>query len=319
MGDGLLLDNDVAILRQFIVGSLDPQFGTNEFQRADVAPVSTLGDGFLTAGDAIQARRYVAGLDIKTGGGGATEPSGGSLGMVGGAFGDSLQASDSRWLRVLGSTGSAGGQVTVAVEMMPMGNETASSFTLYFDPTLLSNPVVTAASGLPADTVLTVNTNAQANGRIMMLIDSSDILGSATNLKQLIKITFDISQAAPLGSTEISFGNWPTLSTISDPFGNLLASGFNSGLVTIAEPSTDVNGRVLTPSGLGLRNASVTMFDAMGIPRTVPTSSLGYFNFTDVPLGQTVTVFVHSRRYRFVSQSVHVINGLAEMEFIGVE
>lgn len=319
MGDGLLLANDMTVLRQFIVGILAPDFGTNEFQRADVAPVETLGDGMLTAGDTVQARRYVAGLDPKTGGGGATGPSGASLGAIGGFFGDSLQASDSRWMRVLGSTGSAGEQVTVTVEMMPMGDETATSFTLYFDPTLLSNPVATLPQGLPVDTILTVNTNEQANGRIMFLIDSSNVLGSATYLNRLVDITFDIVENAPLGNTEISFGNWPTLSTVSDPFGNLLASGFNSGLVTIAEPSIDLNGRVMTPSGLGLRNASVTMFDASGTPRTVPTSSLGYFSFADVPTGQTVMVFVNSRRYRFESQQVNVTNGLAELHFVGLE
>ncbi len=207
----------------------------------------------------------------------------------------------------------------MSIELMPMGNENASSFTLYFDPTLLSNPVATLASELPIDTVLTVNTSQQSNGRIMLLVDAGETFGGATNLKQLVNITFDISEDAPMGGTEISFGNWPTLSTISDPFGNLLASGFNSGLVTIAEPSTDVNGRVLTPAGLGLRNASVTMYDAVGTPRTVPTSSLGYFTFTGVPLGQTVTVFVHSRRYRFESQTVNVTDGIAELEFNGLE
>ena len=306
-------------MRSFIVGALDPEAGTNEFQRADVAPFGSLGDGMLTAGDTVQARRYVAGLEPKIGGGGAEGLSELSLGALGGSLWDSQLDGSSRWLRVAGASGSPGGQVTISIEMMPMGNETASSFTLYYDPVLLSNPTAALPTGLPADTVLTINSSEQSNGRVMLLVDSADVLGAATQIKKIVNITFDIAQSAPYGQTEVSFGNWPTLSTISDPFGNLVSTGFTSGLVTIAEPSVDVNGRVLTPGGLGLRNAQVTLTDPSGTSRTTPTSSLGFFSFPSVTIGQTVRVRVNSRRYRFEEQFVTIANGMAEMQFVGIE
>ena len=306
-------------MRNFIVGNLVPEPGTNEFQRADVAPLGSLGDGMLTAGDTIQARRYVAGLDPKIGGGGSAGLSEFSLGSLGGGIWDSELDGSSRWLRVAGASGAPGGKVTIAVELMPMGDETASSFTLYFDPVLLSNPVAAIPDGLPLDSVLTVNTSQQSNGRVMLLLDSEDVIGTATQLKKVVNITFDIAPSAPLGQTEVSFGNWPTLSTISDPFGNLVATGFTSGLVTIGAPSTEVNGRVLTPSGLGLRNAQVTLIEASGAMRTTPTSSLGFFSFSGVNIGQTVKVRVNSRRYRFEEQNVSVANGMPALQFLGLE
>ncbi len=318
-GDGLLLFNDISLVRQFIVGSLIPDSSFNEFQRADIAPLGTLGDGLLTAGDTIQARRYVAGLDPKIAGGGSAGLSESTLGAIGGTYWEAELDGNSRWLRVTNGFGSPGGQVTVGVELMPMGNEMASSFTLYFDQSLLSNPVATVGSGLPTDTVLTVNTSQQANGRVMLLLDSADILGSATELKRVVNITFNIAPNAAFGDTEVSFGNWPTVSSISDQFGNLVATGFNSGLVTIGQPSTDVNGRVVTPTGQGLRNAQVTITKADGTTRTTPTSSLGFFSFAGIELGQTITVRVNSRRYRFDPQTVGVSSNMAALQFVGLE
>jgi hypothetical protein len=62
------------------VAGLDAAQSGPEFQRADVAPRSTLGDGDLTAGDLGQQRRYIAGLDPLTGAGGPQAMAGGGLG-----------------------------------------------------------------------------------------------------------------------------------------------------------------------------------------------------------------------------------------------
>ena len=73
-GDGNLLSNDVTLARQFVVGLLIPTEGSNEFQRADTAPLATRGDGVLTAGDVTQIRRYAAGIDAANPAAGPTGP-----------------------------------------------------------------------------------------------------------------------------------------------------------------------------------------------------------------------------------------------------
>ena len=54
------------------MGLLVPTDGSNEFQRADTAPLATRGDGILTAGDVTQIRRYVAGIDAANSAAGPT-------------------------------------------------------------------------------------------------------------------------------------------------------------------------------------------------------------------------------------------------------
>jgi hypothetical protein len=79
----------------------------------------------------------------------------------------------------------------------------------------------------------------------------------------------------------------------------------------------EVSGRILTPDGRGLRNASVSMVDANGITRTVTSSSFGYYRLDDVEAGGTYIVRVVSRRYRFTSRVIQVFDTLSEIDFVG--
>ena len=88
-----------------------------------------------------------------------------------------------------------------------------------------------------------------------------------------------------------------------------------------ATPGTDVavSGRVLTPDGRGLRNATVSITDANNTTRTAITSSFGNYIFTGVQTGNSYPISVSSKRYRFASRIV-VVNGvLTDVDFVGLE
>lgn len=80
-----------------------------------------------------------------------------------------------------------------------------------------------------------------------------------------------------------------------------------------------VSGRVLTPDGRGLRNATVTIIDSEGTRRSATTSSFGYYSFEDVEVGQSYVIGVSSRRYRFASRLVNVFDTLTGVDFVGQE
>lgn len=80
-----------------------------------------------------------------------------------------------------------------------------------------------------------------------------------------------------------------------------------------------VSGRVSTPTGLGLRNAQVTLTDPAGVKRVATTSSFGLYSFPDVPLNQTYFISVNSKRYRFTTQTVLVSQALTTVDFTGQE
>ena len=80
-----------------------------------------------------------------------------------------------------------------------------------------------------------------------------------------------------------------------------------------------VTGRVLTASGLGLRNAVVSLTDSNGVRRAATTSSFGVFLFENVGIAQVYTIGVSSKRYRFATRSLIVAADLANVDFVGLE
>ena len=84
-------------------------------------------------------------------------------------------------------------------------------------------------------------------------------------------------------------------------------------------PFAALNGRVFTPDNRGLRNAAVSVINTAGVKRTVLTNSFGIFSFDGVATGETYTITVSSKRYRFAAQSVQVSNNLVVPDFVGVE
>ncbi|MEJ7622475.1 MAG: carboxypeptidase-like regulatory domain-containing protein [Pyrinomonadaceae bacterium] len=80
-----------------------------------------------------------------------------------------------------------------------------------------------------------------------------------------------------------------------------------------------MSGTVRTPDGRGLRNASVVLTNSQGLPRMVTTSSFGSYSFDDLLIGETYTVRVDSRRYRFAQRSVSLSGDLSNVDFVGLE
>ncbi|MFT3745368.1 MAG: cytochrome c peroxidase [Pyrinomonadaceae bacterium] len=86
-----------------------------------------------------------------------------------------------------------------------------------------------------------------------------------------------------------------------------------------ATPNISISGRVLTPEGTGLRNATVSLTDSSGSVRRVTTSSFGIYTFEDVPAGASYIASVASKRYRFAPQALTPTANLANIDFLGLQ
>jgi hypothetical protein len=90
--------------------------------------------------------------------------------------------------------------------------------------------------------------------------------------------------------------------------------------VTITDsPNFSISGRVLTPGGQGLRNAVVLLVDSNGARRTATTSSFGTYQFEGVLGGQSVTISISSKRYRFTPRVLPLSTDIIALDFIGLE
>lgn len=104
-----------------------------------------------------------------------------------------------------------------------------------------------------------------------------------------------------------------------DSAGELYLIGQGGTIERIVRASVTVSGQVFTSGGQGLRNAVVSITDAGGVRRQIPTSSLGFYSFDEVQTGQTYTISVNSRRYRFEPKTLNISNQLTNVDFTGLE
>lgn len=83
--------------------------------------------------------------------------------------------------------------------------------------------------------------------------------------------------------------------------------------------SITLAGRVTGPTGLALRNVTVTLVDSRGNRRSVTTSSFGSFTFLDVIPGESYFMTVASKRYRFTPRSLQSTSSLVNVDFAALE
>lgn len=104
-----------------------------------------------------------------------------------------------------------------------------------------------------------------------------------------------------------------------DESGELYVIGENGTIQRVARAEVSITGRVFTPNGQGLRNAVVNLTDSTGQRRSATTSSFGVYQFDAVATGQTYTLGVSSKRYRFAPRIQDVSGQLTDIDFTGLE
>ena len=314
-GDTFIDADDIQQIRLFSVGIGLP-YQSNEFQRADNSPRSSSGDGFVDADDVEQARRYAVGTDLKQPAGGPTTESGSSQ-SNGASFNGSKRSIGvinnllaPPALRVENASSAAGQQVVVNIRADTAGNEAGYTFSLMYDNTKLTNPVVGTASADGGNVVANTMTAGQIGFSVTSF--SGGTIDAGTN-QLLVSITFTVVAGTAAGTTPVTFTDTPSRRKASgtDPNMPIPQPSYTPGMVTITAGPTAasvvVAGRVVTQTGRGIRNVIITMTDSNGNTRTATTSSFGYYRFADVAAGESYTFEVRAKRYRF-TESAQVRN-----------
>jgi hypothetical protein len=206
------------------VARLDYPTNAAEFQQADCAPRSTLGNGAITATDWVQAGRYAAGLDPLTPAGGPTSE------LVVAPAGPSA----SRLITLSGSPFMPGQTGAVGINLASQGNENALSFSLSFNP---AEVAFTGASlgGGAGGAILYVNTNQIASGRIGFALALGTGGTFAAGTRELVQSSFHILPGTT-GSFALTFGNLPVQREVSDASATALPVSFVNSALAINSP-----------------------------------------------------------------------------------
>lgn len=320
-GNGIIESGDVVRIQNLLSGAATLNTATNEFQRADSAPVRTQGDGVLDSGDVIQAQRYLQNSDTKQNAGGPTAAGGGGGIADGGrksAKGIAAPAATAitRAVSVQSRNATRGSTVDVAILIDANGDEAGYSFTLNYDDTVLMNPslVSTKTGGSPSF-------NFGVSGRISGGVSFFGGPVPAGTGQTLVVFRFTVAPNAAFGASSVFFNDNPTVRSISDSGGNTFPNPvFTDGTVTIGAAPTaaevTVKGRV-TARGRGVAGARVMMTGSDGKLRYAVSNTFGYYQFTNVAAGSTYIFKVSAKRYEFAAKAIDVTEDVDGLNFTG--
>lgn len=339
LGDSAFGAADLIQLRLFLNGGATPDTtANNEFQRADSAPYSTRGDGALCSNDLIQLRRYINGADAPQAAGGPSLPTGSCAAVQPSMMNDengsqsdteakseAVQADSAetpevaRELRVESPPATSGGQaVTVNIRVDALGDESAYSFRLNYNQTILTNPVIN--SGTTGAAIIDCATNVTNRiGCTVEAFPNNNPASSTTSIKEigagdnqlLLSITFTVAANAATQTVPLTLSN---VSTSNDSAQNLTITS-TSGSVAITGPTAStvsLSGRVMTATGRGIRNVRMILTDDRGNSRTAISIAFGYYRFDDVAVGATYILTANGKRVAF-SEPTRVLTVTEEM------
>ena len=340
-GNGAILSDDVVQIRRFLNGTHTPDPMTSEFQRADSAPYATHGDGAIFSNDVVQARRYLNGSDATQTAGGPSVPA-----NNGGNRPETIGEEDakrsgkqqkvakeqkvaapegmSRALRVESANSSAGQTVTLNIRVDAAGDESEYGFALNYNSNILTDPVIGAGDAGAAVRSCSIKPAGRLNCSVGAFASSSPASSdtgigeiAAGNNQILMTITFTVSENAPAMTMPVTFSDV----NASRDAAQLLAISSTNGAVTIAGATTtvSVSGRVVTADGRGIRNVSVTITSPGGQTQTTVSGESGYYQFTNIPAGETYTLSVSAKRYTFAepSQVREILDLTQNIDFVG--
>lgn len=168
-----------------------------------------------------------------------------------------------RVVRVVPTSAAAGSQVSVPIELLAEGNENGLSFSLTFDPSVLSNPQAAPGSDAVSATVLT-NPGQVAQGRLGVSVTRPPGQAFAAGTRQALLITFTSASGAMAGSTPIGFGDQPVAREVVDTAANRLPATFTGGQVTILPGGYEAD---VAPRPNGDNNGTVTLSDYVQVGR----------------------------------------------------
>ena len=143
--------------------------------------------------------------------------------------------------------------------------------------------------------------------------------------------TFEITQSVIAGGGQSSSGGAFSLdgtvgqslagNRLSNPPFSVTSGFWNFSPVAPTAARVTVGGRIRTAQGTGIRNASITLTGANGSVRTTYSTSFGYYQFTDVEIGNTYILTAQSRRFLLTEPTrvISVLENIADLDFIAGE
>ena len=204
--NGTVNETDWVQVGRYVAG-LDTLPNASEFQKADCAPASTLGDGVLSIADWVQAGRYAVGLDTVVHAGGPYQAVGTGSTSSMAAPAALTKTVTARKLSLGQSTLAVGEKGTVTISLNALGDENALGFGVKFDADVLQFVSAKLLNGNNS-AILIVNSRKAADGTVGLALALSAGATFSKGPQGVVQLTFLGLARAPHG-TPLSFCDQP--------------------------------------------------------------------------------------------------------------
>ncbi|HKZ03624.1 MAG TPA: DUF4214 domain-containing protein, partial [Pyrinomonadaceae bacterium] len=167
-----------------------------------------------------------------------------------------------RILSVVNSSGAANSNLTVLITLASQGDENSVSFSLTFDPALLSNPQAVLGDDASGAS-LSTDTSEVAQGRYGVAVTLPVGQTFSSGLRQIVRFTFGTAAVASETTTPVGFTDPPLARRVLNAAATDLATVYNGGTVTITLGyEADV-----APRPNGSNNGTVSIADWVQVGR----------------------------------------------------
>jgi hypothetical protein len=184
----------------------------------------------------------------------------------------------------------------------------AYEFDLRYDPSVIqpqANPVDLAGT---LSSTLSAVANPKEPGLLRVAVyGTMPISGNGVLLNLRFTAVGAPGSVSPLTWERLMFNDGNPRTQASDGQVELSAAALNQAEIT---------GRLLTGFGTGVPNSRVTLTDTAGQSQSILSNGFGVYRFGGLQDGQTYTIRVDSRRYRFTPLTVSVTGQSVSVDMI---
>ncbi len=99
-----------------------------------------------------------------------------------------------------------------------------------------------------------------------------------------------------------------------------ITNNYTLNVVTVTSASSNVSGRVYTPSGRFLSRARLAVLDMDGnLVQTVTSNQFGYYRINGLESGRTFLIAIVSKRYQFNNQIITPSEEFNSIDFVAIQ
>ena len=184
---------------------------------------------------------------------------------------------------------------------------TSYQFDVEYDPSVIQPRQDAADLAGTIDQNLSVVSNSPVPGLLKVVVyGATPVSSDGVYLNLNFKVVGGADSASALVLNKFSFNGGDQEVTAES--GRISVSeGINNGVV---------RGRVVSALGKPLSRMHVVLTSTKGERFETVTSSFGYYEFNALVIGETYTLNVESKRYRFVPITLSIIEDLADLDVI---